>query len=117
MLVVEDNAQMRRLLLRQLRELGYRAVEAEDPHSALRLLRAQRFDLLLTDIVMPGGMSGWDLAGEALQLHTDLKVMFISGFPDLGNDSDGQVPAGCILLTKPFRKESLAEKLRQALDS
>lgn len=116
-LVVEDNAQMRRLLLRQLRELGYRAVEAEDPHSALRLLRAQRFDLLLTDIVMPGGMSGWDLAGEALQLHTDLKVMFISGFPDLGNDSDGQVPAGCILLTKPFRKESLAEKLRQALDS
>jgi two-component system CheB/CheR fusion protein len=116
-LVVEDNAALRRVVVRQLRELGYRVLAAENATAGLRLLEQQSIDLLLTDVVMPGGMNGRELARRARQRWPEIKVIFTSGFSEarLLGDADAlssRVP----LLTKPYRKEELANAAREALD-
>src|SRR6188768_1338951 len=82
-LVVDDNAGVRRLVVRQLTDLGYRAIEAEDGPSALMILNSDSVDLLFTDVVMPGGMSGFDLARLVLSRWPGMKALITSGFPDL----------------------------------
>src|SRR3546814_5067484 len=78
-LVVEDNAEVRRVVARQLAELGYEVTEAEDGVTALAMLqREQPIDLLFTDVVMPGGMTGVDLAREARKLRPTLQVLLRS---------------------------------------
>jgi PAS domain S-box-containing protein len=115
-LVVEDNEKLRRVLLRQLAELGYAVIEAEDAREALALLRTGRpVDLLLTDIAMPGGMNGWELAREAARLRPGIKALYTSGFPNAAFGTGSALPEGALLLGKPYRTEELARLLREAV--
>jgi PAS domain S-box-containing protein len=117
-LVVEDNAALRRVVVRQLVELGYRVVAAEHAMAGLRLLEQQSIDLLLTDLVMPGGMNGRELARRARQRWPAIKVIFTSGFSEarLIGDAADALSSRVPLLSKPYRKEELANAAREALD-
>jgi CheY-like chemotaxis protein len=116
-LAVEDNGGIRRILAGQLKELGYRLLEAEDGPSALRILEAEPVDLLFTDIVMPGGISGYDLARTALSRWPAMKVVLTSGFPEVKMNGNGGPPVNLRLLVKPYRKADLARVLREVLDA
>src|SRR5215468_9107311 len=74
--VVEDNEALRRVVTRQLGELGYRVLAAENAAAGLKLLDRQSIDLLLTDIVMPGGINGRELARRARQRWPGIKIVF-----------------------------------------
>jgi PAS domain S-box-containing protein len=114
-LVVEDNAKVRKALVRNLDSLGYRSLEASSGLEAMEIVRLGiRFDLLLTDIVMPGGMTGYQLAAAIEELRPGQKVLFTSGYTELATDGTlGSVP----LLSKPYRKQELADALRSVLES
>ena len=116
-LVVEDEPSVRVLVVSQLERLGYRVTEAANGSEALSILRrdADAFDLLLTDVVMPGPVSGDILADEARRLCPGMAVVLMSGYPEGTIAATGQSPAGQILLSKPFRKAELARVVRQAL--
>lgn len=116
-LAVEDNASMRRVVVRQLTELGYRLLEAENGTAALTILETENVDLLFSDVVMPGGISGYDLARAALSRRPNLKVVMTSGFPDGNLDAKGGPPVNLRLLSKPYRKDDLARTLREELDA
>jgi nitrogen-specific signal transduction histidine kinase/ActR/RegA family two-component response regulator len=116
-LVVEDNAQLRRAAARQLAELGYQVREAEHAAAALaKLSSGARVDLLFTDVVMPGTIDGLELAQQAMLLSPGMKVLLTSGFPGVrGRDrhiTDSPFP----LLNKPYRYEELARAVREVLD-
>ena len=116
-LVVEDDPRVRAVTLNRLRELGYRTVEAADGPTALTCLTAGRpVDLLFTDIVMPGGLSGTELAAAARRRQPDLKILFTSGYAEPAVlRKHGQIdPTG--LLRKPHNLAELATKVRRALD-
>ncbi len=116
-LVVEDNAALRRVVTRQLGELGYRVLAAENAAVGLELLDRQSIDLLLTDIVMPGGINGRELARRARQRWAGIKIVFTSGFSEARLNGDAGPLAACTpLLSKPYRKEDLASAAREALD-
>src|SRR5215469_2052855 len=117
-LVVEDNAALRRVVVRQLGELGYQVVEAGNAAAGLQLLEERSIDLLLTDIVMPGGVNGHELARRARQRWPQIKIVFTSGFSEarLNSDLSPLLPASTPLLSKPYRKEDLASAAREALD-
>jgi PAS domain S-box-containing protein len=116
-LVVEDNPAMRRIVLRQLRGLGYRALECDRAAAALDLLQRETVDLLFTDIVMPGGLDGVELARLALERWPAVKVVLTSGFPEARIDGDGVLLGGLRLLSKPYGRDELAAVLRAALDA
>lgn len=117
-LIVEDNEKLRRIVVQQVRDLGYRVYEAANADAALDFLRGDTpIDLLFTDIVMPGEMNGSDLARAASGLVTGLKVLFTSGFPEARAESSGWIAGKARLLAKPYRKEELAWALRQALEN
>ncbi len=116
-LVVEDDPVLRQHLCAQLRALGYWVMDAGSGPEALSILEMPtEFDLLFTDIVMPGGMDGRQVAEIARQRRPKLRVLFTSGYIEdeigfgVGRDSDTQ------LLRKPYRQEELAGKLRAVLD-
>jgi PAS domain S-box-containing protein len=116
-LVVEDNKALRNLVIRQLKDLGYRTIAAADAAEALEAIRRDEpIDLLFTDVVMPGGMDGRALAGAAQALRRDLKVLFTSGFTAAAAAavSPGALNAG--LLTKPYRPDELAQRVRATID-
>jgi PAS domain S-box-containing protein len=116
-LVVEDNPDIRKVALRQIGDLGYRTLEAADAKEALAILsNGARIDLLFTDIVMPGGKDGRELARAASELKPGLKVLFTSGFTQAGASSNGIEQLSAPLLSKPYRKQQLAHKLREILD-
>ena len=116
-LVVEDNEALRRVVTRQLGELGYRVLAAENAAAGLELLDRQSIDLLLTDIVMPGGINGRELARRARQRWPEIKIVFTSGFSEARLNGDGGPLTACApLLSKPYRKEDLASAAREALD-
>src|SRR5713226_5186 len=115
-LVVEDNPAMRRIVLRQLRELGYRVLECDRAAAGLELLQHERVELLLTDIVMPGGLDGVELARLALERWPALKIVLTSGFPEVGTSGNGEFLGSLQLLSKPYSKDELAAALRTALD-
>ena len=117
-LVVEDDQQLRGLLIVQLRTLGYTPVEAAGTDAALRILRSQaKVDLLLTDVMMPGGIDGRQLAREALVLRPKTKVILTSGYPVTIPDRDVDPCSRQYLLRKPYRKAALAQALEEALAS
>ncbi|WP_439815455.1 MASE4 domain-containing protein [Zavarzinia sp. CC-PAN008] len=121
-LVVDDNPHMRTTAAKQLSSLGYAVFEAEDAASALDTLAAHPIALLFTDLVMPGRMSGADLAAEAQARQPDLRVIFTSGFPQNARPDDGpqsprRLPDDAVLLGKPYRKADLAALVRRVLDS
>jgi signal transduction histidine kinase/CheY-like chemotaxis protein len=116
-LLVEDNAQLRRAAARQLTGLGYRVREAEHADAARVILSSgERIDLLFSDVVMPGTMDGVDLAQQATLSRRGLKVLLTSGFP--GVRGPGQGMAGCPfrLLNKPYHRAELARVVREVLD-
>jgi PAS domain S-box-containing protein len=116
-LVVEDNAALRRVVMRQLGELGYRVLDAENAAEGLRVMEKESIDLLLTDVVMPGGTDGRELARRARQRWPSLKVVFTSGFSEARLNGNASPPLSCTpLLNKPYRKEELASAAREALD-
>lgn len=116
-LVVEDNPAVHEQVIRHLQHLGYQTTPAKNGPEALALLqKGNRFDLLFTDVVMPGGMNGLQLATEAMSLQPDLPVLFTSGYTETAIQRDGTLPAGSSLLNKPYRRAELALKLRQMLE-
>jgi CheY-like chemotaxis protein len=116
-LVVEDNEALRRVVSRQLGELGYRVLAAENAAAGLELLERQSIDLLLTDVVMPGGINGRELARRARRRRPGIKIVFTSGFSEARLNGDNGPLASCTpLLSKPYRKEDLASATRDALD-
>jgi signal transduction histidine kinase/ActR/RegA family two-component response regulator len=117
-LVVEDNADVRAFVVKQLRELGYRVAEAKDGPAALSALAdSTPIDLLLTDVIMPGGMTGRQLSDEARHRRPDLKTLFISGYTEDSIVHQGKLDPGVNFLSKPFRRRDLALKVREALDA
>ncbi|MDR3473685.1 MAG: ATP-binding protein [Devosia sp.] len=116
-LLVEDNAPLRRTAGRQLSELGYKVHEADSALPALAILSdSEPVDLLFTDIVMPGTMDGLDLAYKATRVRQDLKVLLASGFPG-GHDADRRVAESPFrLLGKPYSLGDLAQAIRITLD-
>jgi signal transduction histidine kinase len=116
-LVVEDNAQLRRSTVRQLAELGYHVLEAEDASAARAMFDAgDSVDLLFTDVVMPGEMDGVGLAEWAIARRPDLPCLLASGFSDLGSNEPRSRALSFQLLRKPLRRDELAQAVREALD-
>ncbi|MHC4054688.1 CHASE3 domain-containing protein [Bradyrhizobium sp. 25ACV] len=114
--VVEDDNLVRNFVTAQLESLGYKTIAAPDGKSALELIAAgQPFDLLFTDVVIPGGMSGRDLADEVTKLRPGVKVLYTSGYTDNAIVHHGKLDDGVMLLTKPYRRNQLAEMIRKAL--
>ena len=115
-LVVEDNPNVRKTVIRQLHDLGYASVEAESGARALEMVaEGLAFDLLLTDVVMPGGMTGYELADRLRQDRPDTRVLFTSGYTELARSVD-QPARKDPLLSKPYRKQDLGRAVRSALD-
>ncbi|MFB2604053.1 ATP-binding protein, partial [Rhizobium phaseoli] len=116
-LVVEDDARVRRVAVARLASMGYTVLEAENGHRALDLLRENSdIALLFTDIVMPGGITGDELALEVRLLRPDIAVLFTSGYSEPGLAGKGIVP-GAQWLRKPYTARELALKIRELLDT
>ncbi|MGX1163806.1 signal transduction histidine kinase/CHASE3 domain sensor protein/ActR/RegA family two-component response regulator [Bradyrhizobium sp. USDA 372] len=115
--VVEDDPLVRNFVTAQLQSLGYKTVAASDGKAALDLIEAgQSFDLLFTDVVIPGGMSGRELAEEVARRRPGVKVLYTSGYTDNAIVHHGKLDDGVLLLTKPYRRNQLAEMIRKALN-
>ena len=112
-LVVEDDPDVRTTACVSLRSLGYQVVEAENASAALELLRQdQRIDLLFTDVTLPGGVYGPDLAQRARDLRPALKVLFTSGFSETTVIHRGMLDGTLPLISKPYAIAELARRLR-----
>ena len=100
-----------------LTDNGYRVLEAADGPSGLRTLQAAgRIDLLITDVGLPGGLNGRQVADAARSKHPELKVLFITGFAENAAIGNGHLDSGMSVITKPFVNAALANKVRQLLD-
>jgi PAS domain S-box-containing protein len=116
-LVVEDDPFVRSYAITRVQSLGYTVIAAVDGNDALQKLRADiRVDILFTDIVMPGGINGWELADRARQLRPGLPVLLTSGYALETLVQHGRLHAGAAVLTKPYRKADLARCLREILN-
>ncbi len=117
-LVVEDDHDVRTYSTETLRELGYNVLEASNAHIAIQILEAHpEIAALFTDVGLPGGMNGRQLAEQARKARTNLKVLFTTGYARNAIVHDGRLDAGVELLTKPFSQAALGEKLRDILDA
>jgi PAS domain S-box-containing protein len=114
-LLVEDDDLVRGYSESQLRQLGYVVVAVNDGPSALQALSRNPFDLLFTDVVLPGGLNGRELADEARKLHPQIKVLYTSGYTADAIVHDGRLDPGVNLISKPYRQQDLAFKLRRVL--
>ena len=116
-LVVEDDADARSTLAAMVTELGYRVLEAENGASALPILEQERpVNILLSDVIMPGGMSGIDLAKAARKRRPDLKVLFVSGYDRMAIAQATKYDDSLRLLNKPFSLTDLARELQALID-
>jgi len=116
-LLVEDDSEVLALVTEMLNDLGYRVVTASDAHGALEIVRrGEPIDLILTDIVMPGGKTGVHLAAEARALRPDIKVLLTSGYP--GEALAGHEPMDIEwpMIAKPFRQPELATRLQSLIE-
>ena len=116
-LVVEDDALVRKYVVTQIESLGYITLEACNATEALKVIDSpSAIDLLFTDVIMPGPMNGRQLATEALQRRPSLKTLYTSGFTENAIVHHGRLDSGVLLLAKPYRKSDLARMMRMALD-
>ena len=115
-LVVEDDALVRGFVIAQLHNLGYRTAAAADGRAALEYVESgQPFDLLFTDVVMPGGITGRQLADEVGRRQPGTRVLYTSGYTENSIVHHGRLDQGAMLLSKPYRKSELAGIVRLAL--
>ncbi|WP_439154205.1 chemotaxis protein CheB [Yoonia sp.] len=116
-LVVEDDPSVRRLTVIRLNELGYQVIAAEDGLAAMKILNTRSdIDLVLSDVVMPGGMSGFDLADRAVEINPNLKVILATGYAKGIQTTKMEKAAHHKILRKPYSLEELAQALREKLD-
>ena len=116
-LVVDDEATIRMLVTEVLGEAGYRTLEAQGGPTAMKVLESERrIDLLITDVGLPGGMNGRQIADAARVLRTTLKVLFITGFAENAAVGNGHLEPGMEILAKPFAMSTLANKVREMLE-
>jgi PAS domain S-box-containing protein len=112
-LVVDDEPSIRMLVAEVLEDLGYSAIEAVDGATGLAVLRSTRtLDLLITDVGLPHGMNGRQLADAAREMRPDLKVLFITGYAENAVLSRGHLASGMHVMIKPFAMEALASRIR-----
>ena len=117
LLVVDDEVALLKLATIQLENLGYRVLVASDARQALQVLAAEPgIDLLFTDIVMPGGMNGSELAEQATRSHPGLRVLLASGFAEKAIARNGRARFAAKLLNKPYTVAELAKRVRAVLD-
>jgi PAS domain S-box-containing protein len=115
-LVVEDDPDVRRLVVRLIKRLGYDTFEAEEAEAALAILEGEpEVDLLFTDLVLPGGTTGAQLADEARRRRPELRVLYSSGYSRDVLAGEGRLDDQVALVEKPFEKSTLAAALREAL--
>jgi CheY-like chemotaxis protein len=115
-LVIDDEPTIRMLIVDALGELGYRCAEAADGPAGLALLQAgARIDLLITDVGLPGGLNGRQVADAARALRPDLKVLFITGYAENAALNHGHIERGMELITKPFAIGDLAARVERLL--
>ncbi len=117
-LVVEDDEAVRQMVLRVLRRIGYTVLEASDAREALRVNNEHSgpIELLLTDVVMPGGISGPELAESLLPNRENMKVLYMSGYTNSAIKNRGLLESGVAFLQKPFTPNSLGRKIREVLE-
>jgi signal transduction histidine kinase len=115
-LVVDDEPSVRMLVAEVLEELGYSSIEASDGLSGLKVLRSDvRIDLLITDVGLPGGLNGRQMADAARANRPDLKVLFITGYAENAAIGNGHLEPGMHVLTKPFAMDILAARIRSVI--
>jgi len=116
-LVVDDEPTVRMLIVEVLQEAGYRTIEADDGASALHVLQSPtRIDLVVTDVGLPGGINGRQVADAGRALRPALKVLFITGYAENAVVGNGHLERGMQIMTKPFAVEQLGNKIREMLD-
>jgi two-component system NtrC family sensor kinase len=117
-LLVEDDEEVKRFASETLRELGYKVHTAPEGATALKILENEPgIGLLFTDVILPNGMNGRQLADEARRRRHDLKVLYATGYTRNAIIHHGRLDADVELLTKPFSADGLARKVRQILDA
>ena len=117
-LIVEDDALVREYVVAQIGSLGYDTLAANNAAEALAIIDGpQRIDLLFTDVIIPGGMNGRQLALEALTRRQGLKILYTSGYTENAIVHHGRLDAGVLLLPKPYRSSDLARMIRTALQA
>ncbi|WP_375382669.1 PAS domain-containing protein [uncultured Sphingomonas sp.] len=117
-LVIDDEATVRMLIVEVLEEAGYTALEADDGPSGLKLLHsAARIDLLITDVGLPGGMNGRQVADAARETRPDLKILFVTGYAENAAVGNGHLDVGMEVVTKPFVMTELGNKIAAMLES
>jgi CheY-like chemotaxis protein len=115
-LVVEDDAEVRTIATEMLRELGYKVLTAKDAASAVPILESgMKIDLLFTDVVMPGPIRSPELARKAKELIPGIAILFTSGYTENAIVHGGRLDPGVNLLTKPYSRQALAMRIRDAL--
>ena len=115
-LVVDDEPTVRMLLSEVLSELGYAVIEAADSLSGLEALRSEaHIDLLITDVGLPGGMNGRQMADAGREIRPELKTLFITGYAENAAIGDGQLGPGMLVLTKPFAVDDLKARIQELM--
>ncbi|MFC5420047.1 PAS domain-containing protein [Bosea eneae] len=116
-LVVDDEPLVRMLVVEQLEELGYAVIEADEGPSAMRIIDSkQPIDLLVTDVGLPRGMNGRQLADAARQRRPGLEVLFVTGYAENAVLNHGHLEPGMHIMTKPFEMEIFAQRVRDLID-
>jgi signal transduction histidine kinase len=115
-LIVDDEPTVRMLVTEVLEDLGYTAIEAADSPAGLAILQSDvRIDLLVTDVGLPGGMNGRQMADAGRVVRPDLKVLFITGYAETAVLGNGQLGPGMQVITKPFAMETLASRIKDLI--
>ena len=117
-LVVDDEPHVRMLVSEVLTENAYRMLEARDGRSALEILNSdRRIDLLITDVGLPGGMNGRQVADAARDKRPEMKVLFITGYAENAVVGNGHLAPGMAVMVKPFSMAALSAKIRDILET
>ena len=117
-LVVDDEPTVRMLVTDILEDLGYTAIEAGDSAAGLKVLQSDvRIDLLVTDVGLPGGMNGRQMADAARVSRPDLQVLFITGYAENSVLGNGHLAPGMAVLTKPFAIDTMAARIRSLIEA
>ncbi len=117
-LVIDDEATVRMLIVEVLKEAGYTAIEADDGPSGMKVLQsAIPIDLLITDVGLPGGMNGRQVADAAREIRPDLKILFVTGFAENAAVGNGHLSPGMAVVTKPFVMTDLGNKIVEIMET